>query len=572
MSVTWFKSRFSSISSKLFLCFFLIWFPFSCIVAGGLLVTSIRLTENTINGTEDKIAYFSAIINADLNRVKDLLYTMCADDEVTQFALQRDQSFEYKDYLAYVSAYTRLKEYQQTSMYIDDIFLVLPNTQELLSVNHSIDSIDNDIQNMINEYQKSGVSFFIQGDSLVYLFESSNNIMMGINVSVKHIQNTLQSYERDATYDFFLIDSISGQLLGEDTVGKLGLDVYNVISDSKTIPEEIQIKNVKYIMGQIRTQSNHFDIIIYTDKKILYKDVFFVKNLWIFLNIVAISVPFLMVVIISKTLQKPMNKLVKAMQKVEEEVYDFRLPLDESSEFRYVFHQYNCMAAKVEKLIQEVYEKQLQVQQSKLKQLQAQINPHFLFNSFYMGYRMAKSGESEKVAQLCVYLGDYFKSLTYISDDYIALGEDIKFVNTYLLLNQMRFPDKLLYEIKVDNGLEEVLIPHLFIQPLIENAIRHGAERIRSSCTIILQIKDFGEMVHISVEDDCNIITEEKIEELGELLKQEECPQQNVGLWNIQQRLKTIQETPEGKPGGLHIERFETGVFRVSFSMLKRRN
>ena len=95
------------------------------------------------------------------------------------------------------------------------------------------------------------------------------------------------------------------------------------------------------------------------------------------------------------------------MKLVEQEKYDYKLEMDESKEFNYVFARYNQMTEKVKNLIQEVLEKQLQVEQAKYKELQMQINPHFLFNSLYMGYHMAKSDDCEAVGDLCMYLGDY---------------------------------------------------------------------------------------------------------------------------------------------------------------------
>ena len=208
-----------------------------------------------------------------------------------------------------------------------------------------------------------------------------------------------------------------------------------------------------------------------------------------------------------------------------------------------------------------MYEKQLQVELSKLKQLQAQINPHFLFNSFYMGYRMAKSGDSEKVAQLCLYLGDYFKVLTYVSNDYISLQEEMKFTETYLLLNQMRFEEKLFYEIDQEEGLNQEMIPPLLLQPIIENSIRHGVEKTSRACRIQITVVKKEEQLGFLVEDDCRAITPEQMERLKMTLDNPVCPNQSFGLWNIQQRLKAIHP----QSGGLQLRITDDGCFQVGF-------
>ena len=77
-----------------------------------------------------------------------------------------------------------------------------------------------------------------------------------------------------------------------------------------------------------------------------------------------------------------------AMQAIEHQEWSYRLSEEEPAEFQYVFRQYNQMVNQIEILIRQVYEKQVQTEQARRKQLQAQINPHFLYNSFYMGYQM----------------------------------------------------------------------------------------------------------------------------------------------------------------------------------------
>lgn len=551
-----------SVTFRLFLWIFALWLPFSVVVIGSLWVISMKQLDNTIRNQKENISYFSAIVNDDLDRVTRLLYTLCGDADVQNFVNQRDDSFDYQDYLAYYDAYSKLKDYRQTSMYIDDIFILLPGTEELLTANYSIISMDDTHQRMIDSYLESKKSFFNNKDEMVYLLQGGDGIMCGITVSVRHIKNTLRSYS-DNDYDFYLVDSENGEMLGEGSASELGKQIFRRMSGKSELPEETKIDGQTYLLERVRTPNNHFDIIVYSEKDDIYRDVYYIQRVWVFLTVTAVLLPLVIAWLLRRMLSRPMNKLVTAMQKVEQEVYNYKLPEDESQEFNYVFCQYNSMAAKVENLIQEVYEKQLQVEQAKLKQLQAQINPHFLFNSFYMGYRMAKSGDSEKVAQLCLYLGDYFKVLTYVSNDYISLQEEMRFTETYLLLNQMRFEEKLFYEIDQEAGLEQEMIPPLLLQPIIENSIRHGVEKTSRACQIRITVVKKEEQLCFLVEDDCRAITSVRMEELKKTLDDPICPNQSFGLWNIQQRLKAIHPQSDG----LRLRITDDGCFQVGFQI-----
>lgn len=551
-----------SVTFRLFIYISAIWFPFSAIVIGSLRMISLKQLDNTIQNQMDNVAYFSAIINDDLARVTRLLYTLCGDADVEKFVGQRDKNFDYQDYLAYYDAYSKLKDYRQTSMYIDDIFILIPNTGELLTANNSLITLDDTYQMMIDSYSNTGKEFYNYKDEMIYLLQGGNGILCGIKVSASHIGNTLRSYS-GGSYDFYLIDSKTGELLGEKSAGETGKQIFERLKGVEQLPGELSFGETTYLLDRVRTPNNYFDIILYSDKTKVYHDVYFIQRVWLFLTIAAFLLPLFIAWLLRCMLSQPMNKLVTAMQMVEQEIYNYKLPEDESQEFNFVFRQYNSMAEKVEKLIQEVYEKQLQVEQAKLKQLQAQINPHFLFNSFYMGYRMAKSGDSEKVAQLCYYLGDYFKVLTYVSNDYISLQEEIKFTETYLLLNQMRFGEKLSYEINMQEGLEEELIPPLLLQPIIENAIRHGVEKTSMSCKIYIEVTKERDKLNFRIEDNCHAITEEKVRELSSVLSAQNYPQQSFGLWNIQQRLMSIHS----EAGGLILKITEDGCFQVTFQV-----
>ena len=90
-----------SVTFRLFLWIFALWLPFSVVVIGSLWVISMKQLDNTIRNQKENISYFSAIVNDDLDRVTRLLYTLCGDADVQNFVNQRDDSFDYQDYLAY---------------------------------------------------------------------------------------------------------------------------------------------------------------------------------------------------------------------------------------------------------------------------------------------------------------------------------------------------------------------------------------------------------------------------------------------------------------------------------------
>jgi sensor histidine kinase YesM len=534
----------------------------------ALHVTQNQMALKIMEGQKDRVSYYAAIVNADLSRITELLQRMCVDDDVAMFLQKRDSHFDYQDYEAYLDSYEKLKSYQATSIYIDDVFLVIPQTKELLRANLGVTTIPEEYEASIEEcLTGEDEVFFSIGDNMIYLSRGISGTVVGVEVSVRHIKTMLNALN-PGYFDCFLVNRDTGELLGNNQVTESARLVYQEIrerqeegkDDSKQYTVTVK-QGGSWLYDCVETPGNYFLLYLFAEEEKVYADLYLVKKIWMVFTVLMFAVPVLVGYLFHRTLSRPMKSLVTAMQAVENQNWNYRLEENESTDFNYVFHQYNHMASEIEILIQQVYEKQLQVEQAKRRQLQAQINPHFLFNSFYMGYRMAKNGESEKVANLCMYLGDYFKVLTYESDTFISLEQEMRFIETYLRLNRMRFEEKLEYEIHMKDSVKESRIMPLLLQPLVENSIRHGVERVQKPCRIVVEAVETDGMLQCSVTDNCGTADEDICERLQKIIHVPELPTEHFGLWNIQNRLLSLG----GTGSGLHFDKREDGSFCVFF-------
>lgn len=552
-----------SLIGRLAISILAIWLPFSAVVIIGMAVLSSRITEDTINNQTDKVKYYSAIINADIARVIQSTNQLCVNKFIVDFTDTWKGTMESGFYRLYRDAYSTLKEYRDTSIYINDIFIYLPYAGEILSANQSVIAEDEIYRTMREDYLENGQNFFHYGDELCYLSQSSNEMITGIKVSLQDIRYTLRDYDSEGSYDYFFVNALTKELLdSEESISDIGREIYAGMDWDRKSAQEIKIGRQRYLVDRIGKDANGFLILIYMDKSEAYDNIYAMYKVWGGATLLLLLVPVVLGLRVRRIINRPMEKLQKAMQMVERENYSYLLAMDESREFNYVFAQYNQMTEKVRNLIQEVLEKQVQVEQARYKQLQTQINPHFLFNSLYMGYRLAQAENCEAVGDLCMYLGDYFSVLTFVSNESISMEYELKFVNTYLCLNQMRFGSRLSYEVEVQEGFEEDRLPPLLLQPLIDNSISHGLEKCSHSCMIRVTVRKIGNRLCFAVEDNSNVITQDTLDELGQMIDQEKMPEKNFGLWNIQSRLKTWEEGNQG----IRMEK-EGEIFRVSFSI-----
>ncbi|MFT5729250.1 MAG: two-component system sensor histidine kinase LytS [Desulforhopalus sp.] len=175
---------------------------------------------------------------------------------------------------------------------------------------------------------------------------------------------------------------------------------------------------------------------------------------------------------------------------------------------------------------------------AEIKHLQAQINPHFLFNSLNTIASFCRT-TPEKARELILDLSLYMRKNLDSSRGYIPLSSELEQINSYLAIEKARFGELIQIEIDVEPGCEDWPIPSLIIQPLVENAIKHGIRRREGGGTISLTIYRNLDMLEVTVEDDGLGIDKDELDTL--LTRQNlESHTEGVGLRNSNQRLEQI--------------------------------
>lgn len=188
-------------------------------------------------------------------------------------------------------------------------------------------------------------------------------------------------------------------------------------------------------------------------------------------------------------------------------------------------------------------------EKAELKALQSQINPHFLFNAINTIVSFCRT-DIEKAKQLLINLGDYFRNTLSIDDDFVNIETELSHVNAYLAIEKARFDEKLRIEVDVDKNVD-CLLPQLILQPIVENAIKHGLIPKKNGGTIIIRAEKIRGETYITVEDSGVGIDERIIEQLNYNKLQDG----KIGLTNVHNRLKSIY----GQKYGLKIANKETG-------------
>ncbi len=222
------------------------------------------------------------------------------------------------------------------------------------------------------------------------------------------------------------------------------------------------------------------------------------------------------------------------------------------------------MAGHLETLIDEVYSQKLLLQKAEFKQLQAQINPHFLYNSFFMLQRMIKNRMQEEAIQVSRELGVYFQYITRNNSDFVYFKDEYNHARIYSNIQAMRFDGRITTEFgELPSAYELLQVPRLILQPLIENAYNYGLENKLSNGFLRVSFHPGNKGIHIIIEDNGEELTDEKIIQINNSLKLSTNfidSAEVTGLINIYKRIQTFFKNEST----LFITRSDLGGLRVS--------
>ncbi|MCC3374434.1 sensor histidine kinase [Cohnella sp. REN36] len=279
------------------------------------------------------------------------------------------------------------------------------------------------------------------------------------------------------------------------------------------------------------------------------------------------AVAFLLLTLLLSTLiTRPILKLMRTMRGARLgglKMNPSPAPPIASLEIRELNHTYNQMVTHMNELIQVVYEKEITQSRTELKALQAQINPHFLFNTLEAFYWSLEDKGEEELASIVVAMSGLFRYVIGSAGgdgEWVTVRDELDHAQRYLQIMKMRLIDRLSWRIDADERLMQMPIPKLIIQPLVENAILHGVEsRIGPGAVTIRVRSGKPGFATVSVIDDGVGMDEETLEKLMQKIEGTDMQPSakkgaGVAMSNVQRRLKLYYVDADERGSRLRIE------------------
>jgi len=267
---------------------------------------------------------------------------------------------------------------------------------------------------------------------------------------------------------------------------------------------------------------------------------------------------------LSRSIYTPIKKLHDVTTTITKNDLQALMTNDNVDEITELGMSFNIMIGKIKELLDSKMKEQEDLKKAELRALQAQINPHFLYNTLDTIIWMAESKQTEQVVEIVGALSKFFRISLSKGMDWITIGEEVERVRSYLTIQKMRYRDILDFNISVDEDVTENTILKLILQPLVENALYHGIKNKRQGGTISISTRRKNDdEILIEVEDDGIGFTPEKLTQLQAELADDSGDlklESGFAIGNVNKRIRLYY----GKPYGLSIESEYTSGTRVT--------
>lgn len=284
------------------------------------------------------------------------------------------------------------------------------------------------------------------------------------------------------------------------------------------------------------------------------------KGFYSVLIALALGISVIISILITKKILSPIGKLTSAIQSFEKGDLDIRIDIEENNEFGKLELAFNKMAYEIKNLMKQIKWEQEQKRINEMKVLQAQINPHFLYNTLDSIIWMAEMEENKSVVEMTSALAKLFRISLNKGKEIVTVKQEIEHVHNYLKIQKMRYGSKFDYSIDVDPVMYDEEIIKLILQPIVENAIYHGIKYKEGTGKIDIVGEIINGSMKFAVRDDGIGMSQDMV---SSLLVENQKSKHGVGLNNVNERIKLYY----GSKYGIRVNS-EEGVGTVVYITL----
>jgi two-component system sensor histidine kinase YesM len=480
--------------------------------------------------------------------------------------------------------YYTVEEQQKTNLFMSSMAFDRPETESILIFTNDGSLLNNSEASIMSYWMKDNENWMSKVSSeqggltilpphTVYYYKSGPKRVVSLSRLIRepYTLKILGIIKIDLSADFF-----GKVFLPAGPGNKFNLYIYDK-TGNQLYPTQVVSKPDMLAPGYLTTSTESrytgLQILSQTPRDDLIKEANELISFTLMIVIFSLTVAYLLSILSSNSLIKPIRHLQSKMALVEKGFLKEQAVVTSHDEIGQMTEGFNKMAGEIYRLVREVYETKIREREAELSALQNQMNPHFLYNTLESINMMAVQSNNMELSNMVTNLGNLLRFTVDQRQPIVYLQEELKFVESYLQIQELRNGNKLRTEVHIDPSLQKALIPKLILQPLVENVIEHGMGVETVTVRLRAKMED-GDLL-LSVDDDGLGMDEQtamSVEERMYASKMEDQEKQEYGkkihryaLRNVHQRVHLLY----GEPYGVIIEkkssRGTTFVIRLPF-------
>ncbi|GGI46561.1 histidine kinase [Paenibacillus marchantiophytorum] len=535
-------------------------------------ITTVK-TEIT-NSLSAQTDFYKTNLEKELQRIRILQYDILNDASLNELAVASLSLSDYDRDMNLNRVQQRIDAIKGSSRYIAEVKVVIPGIHKSINTPSILDMNEKDSDLVLQSPSMSILKLNYVNQQIILNSDSSNIGKTSDNTPLFYIfillseteiskmLEEMQTYEGSGSILFstsneLVIESSSNKVLSQEMRSSL-VRHQDVNFNIKNI---LELNKKQYYVNVTTMDQVGLTLVRYTPIAQVFQKIDHYRTLfWIF-SCTTLIIICIFSISTYRFIHRPLSKLVKAFYRVEKGDITVEIKHNHQDEFKHIYERFNSMLSNLNSLIDQVYRQKILLQHAELKQLQTQITPHFLYNSFFILNRWIQRGYTEEAITFSKQLGSYFQFVTRSAAEEIPLAREVEHARTYTDIQTMRFSNRIQSEFaELPEKLGHMMVPRLLLQPIIENAFAHGLEDMEVGGRLVVSFDLVENELHLSIEDNGKNLLDHDLENMKRQLNCEDEHVEITGLLNIHRRIRL----KFGKMSGIEVCRGELGGLKVT--------
>ncbi len=527
------------------------------LIVCSISLLTLQITLNICNGMlyEESAQFLnlsSDNIENELSKIEKLTYNIVTDTSIQEYLTAiKNKPSSYDKYTAMKYVIERLMGYAVSEKNVSYIIFVDTQGVQYVAGNNAV-KLPEEVKAEIEERvaKREGANIFIEPMEGIRSLFSAREIRSSRNLSLECLGTLIILIDMDKLVESSLTKSYGNVNLSVLSGNKNIYSTWDMPKEYTSWNLEIKggynirkLGREKYFVAHIISETTNWVYIHFIPYHNAFKNITILRNAMLALFGILFLASVLVSIKMARNVTKPIENLILKMKRAEEGNFDVEDTEKPSGSYRmdeigYLEKSFNVMLRKINNLIQENYIKQMAIKEVQYKALQAQINPHFLYNTLESVNCLAKINGQKAISMMVESLGNLLRISINNKENTVTIEEEMNLLEYYINIQKIRYEDRLDFSMNIKPEIRKCMIPKLTLQPIVENSINYGLENMLDVCKISVRAITEKDCIRIFVYDNGPGIEPELIDKIisGKIKPKGS----GIGLMNIDQRIKIL--------------------------------